>query len=236
MESIKNSIKLTLYSDTESANECLSNAILGSPDPATSEILIDLGRGLYKLFFQLLLLIGSNHKIAISVMSSLRQNDEMEDLSSVYMNVQVAILRYIDDADMDSLDTSISTEGEHTPTQSPGPMPSIQEFESYLNEMIDKHEWDSAVALTRQFRKYSPIVSSSPTLNFGLQSTSASCSTSSALKFGLASYSPENNAMMDDTSIIMMVYAQRLVKERGGELNVYFFLREFINFLYSIFD
>lgn len=217
---MKASFKLALFSDTESAHEGSSNAALGSPDPATSEMLIDLGRGLYKLIFQLLLLIESDHKIAISVMASLRQNEKMEDLSSAYVNVRGALLRCIDDADMDSLDTSTSTEGEHTPTQSPGPMPSAQEFESCLNEMIDKHKWNSAIALTRQFRKYSSTATLSPTSNFG-PLTGSCLSSSSALNFSLVSYSTENNSMMDDTSVILIVYAQRLIKERAGKLKCY---------------
>lgn len=213
---MKSSYKLTLFSDTESAHEGSSNAALGSPDPATSELLIDLGRGIYKLIFQLLLLIESDHKIAISVMASMRQNEKMEDQSSAYMTVRGALLRCIDDADMDSLDTSTSTEGEHTPTK---PLPSIQEFESGLNEMIDKHKWNSAIALTRQFRKYSSTVTLSPVSNFALQpsASSTSCISTTTLTSGLVPYSSENNWVLDDTSLILTMYAQRLIKERTGK-------------------
>ncbi|EAU77987.1 AGAP012775-PA, partial [Anopheles gambiae str. PEST] len=89
-----------------------------STDPATAELLLDLGRGLYKLMFQLLLLIESDHKIAISVVQNLRQNEQMQDLSNLYLSVRGALLRCIDDAEMESLDTSTSTEGENTPTPS----------------------------------------------------------------------------------------------------------------------
>lgn len=213
---MKSSYKLTLFSDTESAHEGSSNAALGSPDPATSEILIDLGRGIYKLIFQLLLLIESDHKIAISVMASMRQNEKMEDQSNVYVTVRGALLRCIDDADMDSLDTSTSTEGEHTPTK---PLPSIQEFENCLIEMIDKHKWNSAIALTRQFRKYSSTVTLSPVSNFALQpsASATSCLSVSTLTTGLVPYSSENNWVLDDISLILMVYAQRLTKERSGK-------------------
>lgn len=213
---MKSSYKLTLFSDTESAHEGSSNAALGSPDPATSEILIDLGRGIYKLIFQLLLLIESDHKIAISVMASMRQNEKMEDQSNVYVTVRGALLRCIDDADLDSLDTSTSTEGEHTPTK---PLPSIQEFENCLIEMIDKHKWNSAIALTRQFRKYSSTVTLSPVSNFALQpsASATSCLSVSTLTTGLVPYSSENNWVLDDISLILMVYAQRLTKEQSGK-------------------
>lgn len=230
VESIKSAYKLTLFSDTESAHESTSNTAVGSPDPATSELLIDLGRGLYKLIFQLLLLIESDHKIAISVMSSMRSNEKMDDLSSAYMQVRGALLRCIDDADMDSLDTSTSTEGEHTPTQSPGPMPSIQELENGLIEMIDTQKWSSAIAYVRQYRKYSSIITLSPMSNFALQSSisGTSCAPSSNLNIGLASYSSENNWMLDDPSIVLLVYAQKLVKDRTGDNRLDFQLRRTI--------
>lgn len=99
--------------------------------------MLDLGRSVYKLIFQLLQLIESDNKIAINVMTSMRQSDKIEDLSSAYMTVRGALLRCIDDTDMDSLDTSTSTEGDHTPTK---PLPSFQEFESCLHEMLEKHK------------------------------------------------------------------------------------------------
>lgn len=43
-------------------------------DPASTEVVLDLGRALYKLMFQLLLLIESNHKISSNVVNHFRQN------------------------------------------------------------------------------------------------------------------------------------------------------------------
>lgn len=214
MEAMKSTYKLTLFSDTESAHEGSSNAIIYSPDPATNELLIDMGRGLYKLLFQLLLLIESDHKISISVIHNLRQNEKMDDLSGAYMNVRGALLRCIDDADMDSLDTSTSTEGEHpTPTPSPGPQPTAQEFENILIEMIDAQKWSLAVAHVRQYRKYSSTVTLSPSGNFSLQTSIGAASCTSALIFGA---NAECNWSIDDISIILNVYAQRLIKDRTG--------------------
>lgn len=211
---MKSTYKLTLFSDTESAHEGSSNAIIYSPDPATNELLIDMGRGLYKLLFQLLLLIESDHKISISVIHNLRLNDRMEDLSGAYMNVRGALLRCIDDADMDSLDTSTSTEGEHTtPTPSPGPQPTAQEFENALIEMIDAQKWSLAIAHVRQYRKYSSTVTLSPTANFSLQTSASAASCASILIFGA---NAECNWTIDDISIILNVYAQRLIKDRTG--------------------
>lgn len=204
-----------MFSDTESAHECSTSAAIGSPDPATSELLIDLGRSVYKLIFQLLLLIESDHKIAINVMSSMRQNEKMDDLSSAYVTVRGALLRCIDDADMDSLDTSTSTDGEHTPTR---PLPSVQEFENCLNEMIDKHKWNSAISMTRQYRKYSSTATLSPVSNFALQPSTSAASCISASTLILVPYSSENNWVLDDTSLILMLYAQRLIKDRTGKI------------------
>lgn len=218
LDTIKTSYKLTLFSDTESAHEGSTNTAFCSPDPATSELLIDLGRGVYKLIFQLMLLIESDHKIASSVMTSIRQNEKMEDLSSTYATVRGALLHCLDDTDMDSLDTSTSTstEGEHTPTR---PLPTMQEFESCLFEMIEKHKWNAAIALTRQFRKYSSTVTLSPVSNFALQpsASTSSCISTPTLTPGFVPYSSENNWTLDDTSLILMLYAQKLTKDRNGK-------------------
>lgn len=212
---MKSSYKLTLFSDTESAHEGSSNAAIGSPDPAMNELLIDLGRGLYKLIFQLLLLIESDHKIAISVMQSLRQNDKMDDISNIYMHVRGALLRCIDDVEMDSLDISTSTEGEHTPTPSPGPQPSAQEFELILNDTIDAQRWSEAITHIRQYRKYSSTVTLSPTAALELQHSISisSCGPVSTMALGIGS----DNWSFDDVSIILNVYAQRIVKDKYGK-------------------
>lgn len=140
LDAVKTSCKLALFtSDIDSANEGTGSNLMTSMsvDPATTEMLLDLGRGLYKLMFQLLLLIESDHKIAISVVHNLRQNEKMQDLSNLYVSVRGALLRCIDDAEMESLDTSTSTEGENTPTPSPGLPMNNCEFENSLIELID---------------------------------------------------------------------------------------------------
>lgn len=151
LDAVKTSCKLALFtSDIDSANEgstsssammtvtaAAAAAAMPPTDPATTELLLDLGRGLYKLMFQLLLLIESDNKIAISVVQNLRQNEKMQDLSNLYVSVRGALLRCIDDAEMESLDTSTSTEGENTPTPSPGLPMNNAEFENSLIELID---------------------------------------------------------------------------------------------------
>lgn len=211
---MKATYKLTLYSDTESAHEGCSNAALSSPDTATNELLIDMGRGLYKLLFQLLLLIECDHKISINVLQNLR-GEQMENCSDAYTSVRGALLRSIDDTDMDSLDTSTSTEGEHTPTASPGPQPSAHEFETTLGELIDAEKWTTAVAYVRQYRKYSSTITLSPSANFALQTSSSAASCASSLI--TIGTSNDFGWTIDDVSIILNVFAQRLIKDRNGE-------------------
>lgn len=220
LETMKSQFKVTLFSDTESAHEGSSNALISSPDPATTELLIDLGRGLYKLMFQLLLLIESDHKIHNSVVHNLRLNERMEDFSNVFMNVRGALLRCIDDADMDSLDTSTSTEGENTPTPSPGPPMSTHEFENSLIDMIDAEKWSVAIAHVRQYRKHSSTITLSPSLNFNLATVgSLSACVGYTTLHGNGSPSNQNIdhlCSVDDFTYILNVYAQRLIKDRTG--------------------
>lgn len=216
LEAMKATYKLTLFSDTESALDASSNLPLASPDPATNELLIDTGRGIYKLLFQLLLLIEADHKISASVLQSFG-SDRMEDCSQAYADVKGALLRCIDDADLNSLDTSTSTEGEHTPTPSPGPQPSAQEFENTLYDMIDAQKWSAAISYVRQYRKYSSAITLSPTgCNYVLQPSAsvASCSSLSALSYG---GSADSFWMVDDVSLILNIYAQNFIKDKSSK-------------------
>ncbi|GBP15501.1 Protein furry [Eumeta japonica] len=61
----------------------------------------------------------------------------MHDISDLYALVRDALVRSISEADLENLDTSTSTEGEHTPTPSPGIPMSNEEFETTLQELID---------------------------------------------------------------------------------------------------
>lgn len=62
----------------------------------------------------------------------------MHDMSESYLSIKGAILQSIDDAELESLDTSTSTDGENTtPIASPLPM-NAGEFESTIYELVDK--------------------------------------------------------------------------------------------------
>ena len=79
----------------------------------------------------------------------------MYDVSELYILVRGALLRCIDDAELESLDTSTSTEGESTPTPSPGLPMSNTEFENSLYELIDGQKWSAAISHVRQFKRIS---------------------------------------------------------------------------------
>lgn len=77
IESIKSSMKFNLFADIETMHESTTSSTDQMPvvDPGITEMLIDLGRGLYKLMFQLLLLIEADHKIAIQIYQNLQKNE-----------------------------------------------------------------------------------------------------------------------------------------------------------------
>lgn len=203
LETMKSSCKLALFSDTESAHEGSSNMTATTFDPASTEIIIELGRSLYKLMFQLLLLIESDHKIAINVFNNLQQNEKMEDLSDMFTSARGALLRCIDDAELESLDTSTSTDGDATPTPSPGLPMSTVDFENNLFELIDNQRWSAAIAHVRQHKK----MSSTTCLNFELGASPSLSSVSAQLV---------DDQPIDDLSLILNAYSQRLIKDRTG--------------------
>ncbi|XP_041767817.1 protein furry isoform X6 [Anopheles merus] len=238
LDEVKTSCKLALFtSDIDSANEGTggSSAVVSlstSTDPATAELLLDLGRGLYKLMFQLLLLIESDHKIAISVVQNLRQNEQMQDLSNLYLSVRGALLRCIDDAEMESLDTSTSTEGENTPTPSPGLPMNNSEFENILVELIDNQRWSAAINHVKQHKQMSNHSASNYNLSGGASGSSGGGTGVGGMMFasgggncsitggggvgdGLFANLGTEFKPVDDLSIILNVYAHRLTKDRN---------------------
>ncbi|XP_055608943.1 protein furry isoform X4 [Uranotaenia lowii] len=232
LDTVKTSCKLALFtSDIDSSNEGTGSNLMASMsvDPATTELLLELGRGLYKLMFQLLLLIEADHKIAISVVQNLRQNEKMQDLSNLYMSVRGALLRCIDDAEMESLDTSTSTEGENTPTPSPGLPMNNSEFENSLIELIDNQRWSAAINHVKQHKQMLNLSSSNYNLS-GTSGGSSSCGGGAGsgggngsgigLQLDVSFGGGCNTSLVDlkstdDLSVILNIYSQRLTKERN---------------------
>ncbi|GAB0086169.1 protein furry [Sergentomyia squamirostris] len=203
LDSVKTSCKLALFGDIDlhsSAEQHVAGASGGFTfDPATAEILIDLGRGLYKLMFQLLLLIESDNKILVSIVQNLRQNEKMQDFSKTLSTIRGTLLRCMDDTELDSLDTSTSTEGENTPTPSPSVPMSVVEFENVAVELIESQRWSAALAHVRQHRQ---LTSSAPPTSPG-----------SEIIHKHHSYH-HHDSSSDDVTLIMNIYSQRLTRER----------------------
>lgn len=65
---------------------------------------------------------------------------QMQNFSDAFLSIKGAILQSIDDVELESLDTSTSTEGENsTPIASPLPLPMNKcDFESTIFELVDK--------------------------------------------------------------------------------------------------
>ncbi|XP_058987599.1 protein furry isoform X7 [Musca domestica] len=201
LDSVKSSCKLSLFSENDVAASGLdlastSNIPYMPFDPASTEVVLDLGRALYKLMFQLLLLIESNHKISSNVVNHFRQNENVQDISDLYTLVRDALVRSISEVDLETLDTSTSTEGEHTPTPSPGIPMSQEEFETTLQELIEAQKWSAALAHVRQYKRVSQM-------------------TGSNLNLTIFSYTNlDNRLKYDEMSIILNAYAQRIMKDR----------------------
>lgn len=65
----------------------------------------------------------------------------MQDMSETFVSIKGAILQSIDDVELESLDTSTSTEGENsTPIASPVPM-NVGDFEHTIYELVDKQRF-----------------------------------------------------------------------------------------------
>lgn len=63
----------------------------------------------------------------------------MQDMSETFHAIKGALLQSIDDVELESLDTSTSTEGESTTPTHSSPLPmNASDFENTIYELIDK--------------------------------------------------------------------------------------------------
>lgn len=124
---------------------------------------------------------------------------QMQDISDLYALVRDALVRCTSESELDCLESSTSTEGEHTPTPSPGLPMTPEEFEASLHEHIDLQRWSSAISHVRQYRRVS-------TLNAGDQSLT------------IFSYGNlDSRIKFDEMSIILNAYAHSIMKDRSGK-------------------
>ncbi|XP_067645046.1 protein furry isoform X3 [Eurosta solidaginis] len=202
LDAVKSSCKLSLFNEADmaaSSMELATSTNIGymTFDPASSEVVLDLGRALYKLMFQLLLLIESNHKISSNVVNHFRINENMNDISDLYALVRDALVRSVSESELECFEAaSTSTEGEHTPTPSPGIPMTSEEFEAALQELIELQKWSAAITHVRQYKRISQMTASNPNLTIFSYNN-----LDSRLKF-------------DEMSIILNAYAYSIMKDR----------------------
>lgn len=77
MDLVKTATKLALFGDIELHVDGNGPSFESRVDSQTTEALIDLGRAIYKLLFQLLLLIDSDNKMLNVIVHSIRQNEKV---------------------------------------------------------------------------------------------------------------------------------------------------------------
>lgn len=143
----------------------------------------------------------------------------MHDISDLYALVRDALVRSVSEAELETLDTSNSTtEGEHTPTPSPGLPMSNDEFESTLQELIDAKKWLAAITHVRQYKRISQMTASNPNLTIFAYSN-----LDTRLKF-------------DEMSIILNTYAQNIMKDRQGRSSLVQLWRYNLLKLYFLFE
>ncbi|XP_046667613.1 protein furry isoform X2 [Homalodisca vitripennis] len=102
------------------------------------ESVLDVGRSLYKLHFQLLLLLESATKMFTALCSTAHDN-QLHDISS-----EVAQMRQsLSHAQEEGLESS--DQGTPTPTASPSPSPLPDQTEATLVELLQDTQWHSAL-------------------------------------------------------------------------------------------
>lgn len=87
-------------------------------DSGLEEMLLDVGRALYKLHFQLLLLIEASNKMLIALMNAAKNSQAcLQDMSAEIASMRQSLAR--------SLEIDSTESERETPTPSPSPQPEV---------------------------------------------------------------------------------------------------------------
>lgn len=116
------------------------------------ETLLDLGRSLYKLHFQLLLLIeASNKMLATLTCTAKNLSLTLQDISSEITSMKSALSRALEES-------TESERGTPTPTPSPSPLPGAGAIEDMTRvaELLKSARWSSALEAVRLHRAQWP--------------------------------------------------------------------------------
>ncbi|XP_018335374.1 protein furry-like isoform X2 [Agrilus planipennis] len=136
----------TMYSDAVKTSLKLEMLSGEHPDSRHEEYLLDLGKALYKMHFQLLLLVESANKM-ISTLNATLKSSQLRDFAAELVSVRNALNRALEDREADG--------GTPTPVCSTVASPAsanVDELESTLFEHIVNERWSSAISFVKHHR------------------------------------------------------------------------------------
>lgn len=116
------------------------------------EMLLDLGRTLYKLHLQLLLLIkASNKMLGVLMVAARNVQIPLQDISAEIANMKMALSRALEES-------TESERGTPTPTPSPSPLPAVGAVEDMARvaELLRNARWCPALEAVRLHRAQWP--------------------------------------------------------------------------------
>ncbi|PNF32075.1 hypothetical protein B7P43_G05726 [Cryptotermes secundus] len=134
IDAVKTTVKLNLLGENQSE--------LGN-----EELILDLGRALYKLHFQLLLLIEASNKM-VAALTAVAHNNQLQDVSAEVAAVKASLTRVVEEG-------ADSDHGTPTPTPSPAPTSvtaGCEEAETALLELVQAGKWAAALQHARHNR------------------------------------------------------------------------------------
>ncbi|KAF4527625.1 hypothetical protein B566_EDAN016356 [Ephemera danica] len=202
----------TFLDRRDAATECL-NAVRtsvklqllgegGAEVGGAGGLLADAGRALYKLLFQLVLLLEAVHKM-VGSLTSAAKSCQLTDLSSEISALEIHLVGALDDGvgltGCGGWSSSGGGDSSGTPTPTPSPAHSLQtessggesvgceETEAALVDLIRDGKWTAALGMSRRFRS-SLLGTDSPSMQYE-----------------------------DDISTILHVYCRHLARDKAGQ-------------------
>ncbi|KAK9752212.1 Cell morphogenesis central region [Popillia japonica] len=131
-DSVKTSLKLELLSGQHN-------------DTRHEDYLLDLGKALYKLHFQLLLLIEAANKM-ISTLNITLKSIQLKDVTHEVILVRSALTRAIEDTEADGgTPTPVSSATSPTPV-------TLEDLENTLYDLLTNEKWPAAISLVKHNR------------------------------------------------------------------------------------
>ncbi|XP_046735470.1 protein furry [Diprion similis] len=117
------------------------------------EMLLDLGRALYKLHFQLLLLIEASNKMLGALTTAVNNvSIQLQDMSLEVASMKLALSRALEES-------TESERGTPTPTPSPSPLPGSASVEeaAKVADLLKSARWSAALEAVRLHRVQWPM-------------------------------------------------------------------------------